>query len=182
MGRRLGEGSFRRQNIWLAHRAEITLYAANVGGVQAEASVLRRRLEPAVSMRTWHRVFPYLPREVLADGALVLWHPDEHGWQLAQDQVHALTAPAWRRSGAYLTLPGSDRMVLRDFHDLDDVDLPDWSMAVPDAGFSDLVGRMGSAPWRLSELVARWALEVGPVRAGRALSLLHDDQPGASRH
>jgi hypothetical protein len=181
MGRRLGEGSFGWQNVWLAHRAEITLYAANVGGVPAEASALRRRFEPAVSMRTWHRVFPYLPREVLADGSLVLWHPDEHGWQLAQEQVHALTAPVWRRSGAYLTQPGSERTVLRDFHELDDIDLPDWSIAIPDRRFSELVGRMGSAPWRLSEVVARWALEVGPVRAGLALSLVQD-QPGAARH
>jgi hypothetical protein len=181
MGKRVGAGGFSEQSPWLNRPPEITLYAANVGVARAEASVLRQRLQPPVSMRTWHRVFPYLPIEAQPDGALVLWHPDESGWLLAQEQVHQLVAPAWRRSGAYVSPPGSDRLVLRDFQELDDIDLADWSMAVPDVGFADLVCRAGAAAWRLSELVARWALEVGPVRAGQALALQYEGADG-QRH
>jgi hypothetical protein len=181
MGRRVGADGFSGQHAWLSQQPEITLYAANVGVARAEASVLRQRLQAPVSLRTWHRVFPYLPTEALPDGSLVLWHPDESGWLLAQERVHQLAVPAWRRSGAYVSPPGSERLVLRDFHELDDIDLPDWSMAVPDACFAGLVARTRGAAWRLSELVARWALEVGPVRAGHTLALQYE-HAGAQRH
>ena len=61
MGRRVGADGFSGQHAWLSHQPEITLYAANVGAARAEASVLRQRLQAPVSLRTWHRVFPYLP-------------------------------------------------------------------------------------------------------------------------
>ena len=61
--------------------------------------------------------------------------------------------------------------MLRDFHDFDEADLNDWSIAVPDPHFRALCGHLQGDLCRLSELVARWALEVGPMRAGQALAV-----------
>lgn len=171
MGRRLGTEGFVGYRLPTPRHEEIALYGANLGRVRGDASSLRRALQMPVPLRTWHRVFPYLPQETLPDGALVIWHPDADGWRSALEAVHQLRAPIWRRSGAYVSMPGSGLVGLHDFHDLDDIDLPDWSIAMPDADFADRVRRMNLQPCRLSELAARWALEVGPQRAGVALSL-----------
>jgi hypothetical protein len=149
---------------------ELTLYAAYAGAGHRDASALRRALQLPVSARVWHRVFPHLPREVRSDGSLILWHPDELGWAIALERVHARLALNGRKSGAYLLPPGSERVLLRDFHDFDDADLNDWSIAVPDAHFRALCGNLHGDLCRLSELVARWAVEVGPMRAGQALA------------
>lgn len=154
---------------------EIALYGVYAGAGDRDSPrdspTLRRLLSLPVSPRTWHRVFPYLPRETRADGSLVLWHPDEAGWQAALERVHARLTPQWRKSGACVAIPGSDRTVLADFHEFDELDLADWSIAVPDPQFRALCGRLDGELCRLSELVARWALEVGPVRAGQALAV-----------
>jgi hypothetical protein len=150
---------------------EIALYAAYAGAGDRGASALRRALQLPVSPRVWYRVFPYLPREVRTDGSLILWHPDEQGWAVALERVHARLALNGRKSGAYLLPPGSDRVMLRDFHDFDEADLNDWSIAVPDPHFRALCGHLQGDLCRLSELVARWALEVGPMRAGQALAV-----------
>ena len=171
MGRRLGSEGFVGHRLPSLQQVEIPLYGANLGRVRGEASLLRRTLQMPIALRTWHRVFPYLPQEILPGGALVIWHPDGDGWGMALDAVHALRAPLWRKSGAYVAMPGAGLVGLHDFHDLDDIDLPDWSMAMPDADFADHVRRMSQQPFRLSELAARWALTVGPQRAGMALSL-----------
>jgi hypothetical protein len=136
-----------------------------------EFLLLGRALQLPVSPRVWYRVFPYLPREVRTDGSLILWHPDEQGWAVALERVHARLALNGRKSGAYLLPPGSDRVMLRDFHDFDEADLNDWSIAVPDPHFRALCGHLQGDLCRLSELVARWALEVGPMRAGQALAV-----------
>ncbi|MBU6271253.1 MAG: hypothetical protein KGQ67_08125 [Betaproteobacteria bacterium] len=178
MGRRLIETEGQWHPALAAASARITLYAAKLGRVAADASALRQALQPSVPARTWHRVCPYLPREVLADGSLVLWHPDDAGWALALEQVHRLCAPSWRLSGAYVAIPGTERVEPRDFHAFDEIDLPDWSLAVPDPGFADMLGHLDGNAWRLSELIARWALQVGPARAGKVLlGALPQDPP-----
>ncbi len=178
MGRRLIEDERPWHPAMAASGGRITLYAAKLGPMPGDASALRQALCPPVPPRTWHRVYPYLPRETLADGSLVLWHPDEAGWSLALEQVHRLCAPTWRLSGAYVAVPGTERVEMRDFHALDEIDLPDWSLAVPDPGFADMLGHLDGNAWRLSELVARWALQVGPAHAGKALvAALPQDPP-----
>ncbi len=153
-----------------ARDIEITLYAADAGPADAGASSLRRALQLPVSPRTWHRVFPVLPRETRLGGALVLWHPDEAGWLRALEWVHARQVPPWALRGAYVQAPDADLPALRDFQEFDELDLADWSLAVPDPSFHALCSRLRGERLRLSELVARWALEVGPQRAGLALS------------
>ena len=169
MGRRLIENEGQWHPAMAAQSTLITLYAAKLGAVAPDASALRQALQPPVPSRTWHRVCPYLPRETLADGSVVLWHPDDTGWPLALEQVHRLCAPVWRLSGAYVAVPGTERVEMRDFHAFDELDLPDWTLAVPDPGFAELLTHLDGSAWRLSELVARWALQVGPARAGKAL-------------
>ena len=93
-----------------------------------------------------------------------------------------LTKPAGRwpssRCIAYVAVRGTERVEMRDFHALDEIDLPDWSLAVPDPGFADMLGHLDGNAWRLSELVARWALQVGPAHAGKALvAALPQDPP-----
>jgi hypothetical protein len=176
MGRRLIENEGQWHPALAVQSARITLYAAKLGRVACEASALRQALRAPVPSRTWHRVCPYLPRETLADGSLVLWHPDESGWSLALEQVHRLCAPAWRLSGAYVAIPGTERVEMRDFHAFDELDLPDWSLAVPDPGFAEMLMHLDGNAWRLSELVARWALQAGPSRAGKILAV--DPPPG----
>jgi hypothetical protein len=160
---------------------EIALYAMCSGASGRDSLSLRRALALPVSTRVWHRVFPYLPRELRADGALIVWHPDEAGWNDALERVHARAPLKWRKSGASLLMPGTDRAVLLDFGAFDELDLIDWSIAVPDARFRAMCARLQTEPCRLSELVARWALEVGPVRAGAALAMRADTAPG-TRH
>jgi hypothetical protein len=148
--------------------SEITVYAAFVGAADLDRSELRRGLQTSVTTRVWHRVFPYLPREKLADGSMVLWHPHGDGWWRALDYVHAGRRVVWRCSGAYLQLPASDAVVLHDFADLDAMDIADWTLAIPHPGFATFCARLREPVGRLSELVARWALEVGPHEAGLA--------------
>ena len=150
MGRRLIEDERPWHPAMAASGGRITLYAAKLGPMPGDASALRQALCPPVPPRTWHRVYPYLPRETLADGSLVLWHPDEAGWSLALEQVHRLCAPTWRLSGAYVAVRGTERVEMRDFHALDEIDLPDWSLAVPDPGFADMLGHLDGNAWRWS--------------------------------
>ena len=147
----------------------ITLFAAWVGATDRGAAALRQALQLSVAVRTWHRVCPYLPRETRADGSLVLWHPQGADWSRAQERVHAGRRIAWRKSGAYVKLPGSESVVLHDFRDFDELDLADWSIAVPHTRFREMCLRARIDETRLSELLARWALEVGPREAGLAL-------------
>jgi hypothetical protein len=83
--------------------------------------------------------------------------------------VHAGRTIRWRKTGAYVQLPGSDRVVLRDFAELDTLELVDWSLAVPDARFRAFCARVHAEASGLGELLARWALELGPREAGTAL-------------
>jgi hypothetical protein len=153
-------------------REEITVFAALAGPPDASPGEIRRLLMPGLPARTWHRVFPFLPRECGPDGAGVVWHPLGEGWRLAVDCVHARRPIPWRLSGAYLQWPGSDLASPTDLVDFDEIAIADWSLAVPDADYRAFC-RRGSTALRLSELVARWVLAVGPSRAGRALLGCH---------
>lgn len=182
MGRRLITGEIERLAWQSPGEPEIALFAVYAAAGDRNASALRRVLQLPVSPRTWHRVFPYLPREICADGSLILWHPDPQGWQLALDRVHAGLPLNGRKSGAYLLTPGSDKITLRDFHDFDDAGLVDWSIAVPDVRFRDLCGSLHGELCRLSELVARWALQVGPIHAGQTLASRQAPALPSQRH
>ena len=128
------------------------------------------RLRPGLALRTWHRVYPFLPKEVREDGALVVWLPDGRDWQRALELVHCGRRVRWRLSGAFLERePGCDP-VPTDLVAFDDYDLADWSLAVPDPGFRAFCGARRVSALRLSELVARWAFEVGPRVAGQMLA------------
>jgi len=153
-------------------REEITAFAALAGAADASSADIRRLVAPGLPARIWHRVFPFLPRERTADGASVVWHPLGRGWHLAVECVHARRPIRWRLSGAYLQWPQSDLASPADLVDFDDIPIADWSLAVPDPDFRAFC-RRGCVALRLSELVARWALEVGPSRAGRALLGCH---------
>jgi hypothetical protein len=179
MGSRLepdNQGFTRRR---LLPREEITVFAALAGPQDASPADIRRLLMPGLPARTWHRVFPFLPRERRPDGTSVVWHPLGRGWQLAVECVHARIRIRWRLSGAYLQWPGSDLASPTDLAEFDERPIADWSLAVPDPEFRALC-RRGSVALRLSELVARWALEVGPSHAGRALLACRSlGQPGS---
>ncbi len=168
MGSRLESGSLGAARRRLHPRDEITVFAALAGPADARPGDIRRLLMPGLPARTWHRVFPFLPREQRPDGSSVVWHPLGKGWQRAVERVHARMPIHWRLSGAYLQFPGSDLASPVDLVDFDEIPITDWSLAVPDPDFRAFCHR-GSVSLRLSELVARWVLEVGPNRAGRAL-------------
>jgi len=168
MGSRLEPGNLGSARRGSHPREEITVFAALAGPADARSADIRRLLMPGLPTRTWHRVFPFLPRERRSDGTSVVWHPLGAGWQRAVECVHARTPIRWRMSGAYLQWPGSDLASPTDLVDFDEIPIADWSLAVPDPDFRAFC-RGGSVALRLSELVARWALEVGPSRAGRAL-------------
>ena len=170
MGRKLSSEEIAGGKRRSSNASEIALYGVYAGAGDRDAQTLRRLMNLPVSPRTWHRVFPYLPREGRSDGSLVLWLPDEAGWAAALERVHARLTPNWRKSGACVAIPGSDQVILTDFQEFDEIDLVDWSIAVPDPQYRTLCGRLDGAFCRLSELVARWALEVGPVHAGQVLA------------
>ncbi len=152
-------------------RGEITVFAAFAGPPDANPADIRRSLMPGFPARTWHRVFPFLPRERGPDGAGVIWHPLGEGWQLAVDCVHARRPIRWRLSGAYLQWPGSDLASPTDLVDFDEIPITDWSLAVPDADFRTFC-RRGSTALRLSEMVARWA-----SRSDRSARVAHCSAP-----
>lgn len=169
MGSKLESGSLHtgRRGQWL--REEMTSFAAYVGAADCGSAEIRRRVVPELPARIWHRVFPFLPKERHCDGGIVVWHPAGEDWSRALDCVHARRPIPWRRSGAYLQLPDSDALVLADLVDFDDLEISDWSLAVPDPRFGAFCRARDLAAPRLSEMVARWALQTGPREAGRLL-------------
>lgn len=179
MGSKLESGNL------CAHRAhrdasdEIAVFAAFGGPADTGSAELRRRLVPDVPARTWHRVFPFLPKE-RREGGIVVWHPVGDDWARSLERVHAGRTIRWRRSGAYLQWPGIERLVPTDLAAFDDLEISDWSLAVPDARFRALCARCGEGAQRLSEVVARWALEAGPRVAGAALCVCLALEPAAA--
>jgi len=168
MGSKLESGNLCADRARCGAPDEIAVFAAFGGAPGTDSAELRRRVAPEVSARTWHRVFPYLPKEV-REGGIAVWHPAGDDWARTLEHVHAGRPIRWRRSGAYLQWPGTDRVVLTDLAAFDDLEISDWSLAVPDARFRALCARCGEGALRLSEVVARWALEAGPRVAGAAL-------------
>lgn len=151
----------------------ITAFAAHLRDCDATgASSVRQRLRPDIPVRIWHRVFPYLPREQMPDGSVLVWHPNEDGWTQAVDRVHANRPIRWRRSGAYVRAPGADRVMLHDFRRLDALESSDWSSLLPDPRFLAFVSGAAPGCGSLSEFVARWAFTLGPDEAGVALRRL----------
>lgn len=169
MGSKLESGNLHGGRTGRRLREEIVSFAAYVGASDCGSAEIRRRVVPELPARTWHRVFPFLPKERRGDGAIVVWHPAGDDWSRALDHVHARRPIAWRRSGAYLQLPESEALVLADLVDFDDLQLSDWSLAVPDPRFGAFCRASDFAAPRLSEMVARWALQTGPREAGRLL-------------
>jgi hypothetical protein len=149
---------------------EIAAFLSRGGRADATSAAIRLRVAPGLPQRTWHRVFPALPKEVMADGSLLVWHPLGEGWAQALDRVHARRRVHWRLSGALLQWPGSGELSAADLSDFDDMDIADWSLAVPHPGFRAFCAASRAGAPRLSELVARWAFEVGPEVAGRVLA------------
>jgi hypothetical protein len=153
-------------------RDEIVVFAVDAGAPDRDQASIRRSLHVDVPVRVWHRVYPALPKELRSDGDLIVWIPSEAGWDAALECVHARRQVRWRKSGVCLQLPGSNQVILRDFSEFDDAGLADWSLAVPDRRFVEFCARVRCADGeRLSELLARWALEIGPREAGRVVGL-----------
>jgi len=149
---------------------EIAAFLSRGGRADATSAAIRLLVSPGLPQRTWHRVFPALPKEVMPDGSLLVWHPLGDGWAQALDRVHARRRIRWRLSGTLLRWPGSGELSAADLSDFDGIDIADWSLAVPDPGFRAFCAARRAAALRLSELVARWAFEAGPEVAGRALA------------
>lgn len=149
---------------------EIVVFAVHAGAPDRDQAAIRRGLQVEVPVRVWHRVYPVLPKELRGDGGLIVWIPHEGGWDAALECVHARRPVRWRKSGVCLQLPGSNHVILRDFSEFDDAGLADWSLAVPDRRFVEFCARARCADGeRLSEMLARWALEIGPREAGRVV-------------
>ena len=167
-GRTLPEAQQGRQ----ASDGRISTFAARLKCAGPDGARVRRLLQPDIPVRIWHRVYPYLPKEHLADGSLIVWHPGDDGWTRAIDCVHANRAILWRCSGASLMPAGAMRPVLHDFRALDTLDLADWSALVPDPRFREFIARADLQCRTLAEFVARWACELGPQEAGVVLGPL----------
>ena len=150
----------------------ITAFAACIRDCDLTGASVRQHLRPDNPVRVWHRVFPYLPREQMPDGSILVWHPNEDGWIRAVDRVHANRPIQWRRSGAYVRVPGADRVMLHDFQRLDALESADWSALLPDPRFRAFVADVAPGCVSLSEFVARWACAVGPDEAGVVLRRL----------